>query len=64
VACAGLVEARGDVDDKPHVPAHGEYPADHAVATRWLAGTRRYEVLHLTHSVGHQEARDKDVGVG
>ena len=33
VACAGVVEARGDVDDETHVPAHGDYPADHAVAT-------------------------------
>ena len=65
VAGARVVEARGDVDDEAHLPAHGEYPADHAVAVRRLAGTRRgHEVLHLPHSVGHQEARDEDVGVG
>ena len=28
VACAGVVEARGDVDDETHVPAHGDYPPD------------------------------------
>ena len=28
VACAGVVEARGDVDDETHVPAHGDHPAD------------------------------------
>ena len=65
VAGARVVEARGDVDDEAHLPAHGEYPADHAVAVRRLAAARRgHEVLHLTHSVGHQEARDEDVGVG
>ena len=32
---------------------------------RHLAGARRrHEVLHLPHPVGHQEARDEDVGVG
>ena len=65
VAGARVVEARGDVDDEAHLPAHGDHPADHAVAVRRLAGTRRrHEVLHLPHSVGHQEARDEDVGVG
>ena len=64
VACAGVVEARGDVDDETHVPTHGKYPADHAVATRRPAGPRRHEVLHLRHPIGHQEARDEDVGVG
>ena len=65
VAGARVVEARGDVDDEAHLPAHGEHPADHAVAMRRLAGARRgHEVLHLPHSVGHQEARDEDVGVG
>ena len=65
VAGARVVEARGDVDDEAHLPAHGEDPADHAVAVRRLAGARRgHEVLHLPHSVGHQEARDEDVGVG
>jgi hypothetical protein len=34
------------------------------VAARGLAGTRReHEVLHLAHSVGHQEARDEDICV-
>ena len=33
VACAGVVEARGDVDDETHVPAHGDHPADDAVTT-------------------------------
>ena len=37
VAGARVVEARGDVDDEAHLPAHGEYPADHAVAVRRLA---------------------------
>ena len=65
VAGARVVEARGDVDDEAHLPAHGEHPADHAVAVRRLAAARRgHEVLHLPHSVGHQEARDEDVGVG
>jgi len=65
VAGAGVVEARGDVDDEAHLPAHGEYPADHAVAMGRLAGTRRgHEVLHLPDSVEHQEAGDQDVGVG
>jgi hypothetical protein len=65
VAGARVVEARGDVDDEAHLPAHGEDPADYAVAVRCLTATRRgHEVLHLPHSVGHQEARDEDVGVG
>src|SRR5512133_71149 len=65
VAGARVVEARGDVDDEAHLPAHGEYLADHAVALRRPAGAGRgHEVLHLPHSVGHQEARDEDVGVG
>ena len=34
VARARVVEARGDVDDEAHLPAHGEDPADHAVAVR------------------------------
>jgi hypothetical protein len=60
-----VVEARGDVDDEAHLLSHGEHPADHAVAVRRLAGARgRHEVLHLAHSVGHQEAGDEDVGVG
>ena len=65
VACPRVVEARGDVDDESHLPAYGEYPADHAVPVRRLAGTRwGHEVLHLPDSLGHQEARDQDVGVG
>jgi len=48
VAGARVVEARGDIDDKADLPAHGDDPADHAVAGRGLAGTRReHEVLHL-----------------
>lgn len=54
VAGARVVKPRGDVDDEAHLPAHGEYSADHAVALRRLAGTRRgHEVLHLPHSAGH-----------
>ena len=35
---------------------YGERPANHAVAMRRFAGPRRgHEVLHLPHSVGHQE---------
>ena len=65
VAQARVVEARGDVDHEAHLPAHGKYLADHAVAVRGLPTARRgHEVLHLRHSVGHQEARDEDVGVG
>jgi hypothetical protein len=65
VAGAGIVEARGDVDDEAHLPAHGEHPADYPVAVHRLAGTGRgHEVLHLPHSVRHQESRDQDVGVG
>ena len=53
VAGARVVEARGDVDDEAHPPAHGEHPADHAVAWRRLAGARRgHEVLHLPHPSG------------
>ena len=48
VAGARVVEARRDVDDETHLPAYGEYPADHAVAVRRLAAARRgHEVLHL-----------------
>ena len=65
VAGARVVEARSDVDDEVHLPAHRDYPADHAVAVRRLApARRRHEVLHLADSLGHQEARDQDVGVG
>jgi hypothetical protein len=64
VAGARVIKARGDIDDETHLPAHGDYPADHAVAARRLAGTRRdHEVLHLAHSAGHQETRNEDVGV-
>ena len=38
VAGARVVEARGDVDDEAHLPAHREHPADHAVAVRRHAG--------------------------
>jgi hypothetical protein len=32
---------------------------------RCIARPRRgHEVLHLPHAVGHQEARDEDVGIG
>jgi hypothetical protein len=65
VAGARVVEARRDLDDEADLPAHGEYPADHAVAMGRLAAARRgHEVLHLADSFGHQEARDQDVGVG
>ena len=47
VACAGVVEARGDVDDETHMTAHGYHPANDAVTTCRLAATRRHEVLHL-----------------
>jgi hypothetical protein len=64
VAGARVVEARGDVDDEAHLPAHGEHPADHAVAVSGRTRTRRgHEVLHLPDSVGHQEARDQDASV-
>jgi hypothetical protein len=36
---ARVVEAWSDVDDKAHLPEHGEHPADHVVASRRLAGT-------------------------
>jgi hypothetical protein len=39
VAGARVVEARGDVNDEAHLPAHGEDPADHGVAVCCLAGT-------------------------
>ena len=65
VAGARVVEARGDVDDQAHLPAHRQYPADQAVPVRRRAGTRRgHEVLHLTDAAGHQEARDENVRVG
>jgi hypothetical protein len=65
VAGARVVKARRDVDDKANPSAHGQYPADHAVAVRRRAGTRRgHEVLHLPDPVGRQEAGDEDVGVG
>jgi hypothetical protein len=64
VAGACVVEARSDVDDQAHPSAHGEHPADHAVAVRRVAGARGgHEVLHLPDAVGHQEARDEDVRV-
>jgi hypothetical protein len=54
VAGAPVVEARDDVDDEAHLPAHGEYPADQPV--RRLAGTRRdHEILHLPHSIALPE---------
>jgi hypothetical protein len=34
VAGARVVEARGDIDHEAQLPAHGDYPADHAVAAR------------------------------
>ena len=38
--------------------------ADQALAVHHLAGTRRgHEVLHFPDSLGHQEARDQDIGV-
>jgi hypothetical protein len=50
VAGVRVVETRGDIDDEAHLPAHGEHPADHAVAMRRPAGGRRgHEVLHLPH---------------
>jgi hypothetical protein len=65
VTGAGVVEAGGEIDDEAHLPANSQDPADHAVAMRRLAGTRQgHEVLHLPHALGHQEARDEDVGVG
>ena len=65
MAGARVVEAWRDVDDEAHLPAHGEDSADHAVAVRGLPGARRgHEVLHLPNALGHQEARDEDVGVG
>ena len=64
VAGARVVEARGDVDDESHLPAHGEHPADDPVTVR-LAGARRgHEVLHLAHPVGREEAGDQDIGIG
>ncbi len=63
--CARVVEARGDVDDELHLPTYREYSTDDAVPMRRPAGTRwRHEVLHLPDSLGHQEARDQDIGVG
>ena len=64
VAGARVVEAGRDVHAEAHLPAHGKYPPDHAVAMRDLARARHgHEVLHLPHAVRHQEARDQHVGV-
>jgi hypothetical protein len=41
VASTRVVEAQGDVDDEAHLPAHGEHPADHAVAVSGRTRTRR-----------------------
>jgi hypothetical protein len=65
VARAPVVEARGYVDNEVHLPTDCEDLANHAVVVHRLAGLRwGHEVLHLPHSVGRQEARDEDVGVG
>ena len=56
---ARVVEARRDVDDEAHRPAHRHHPADQAARMRG-----DHEVLHLTHSIRHQEAGDQDIGVG
>ena len=64
VAQARVVEARGDVDHEAHLPAHGKYLADHAVAVRGLPTARRgHEVLHLAHPVRGQEAGDQNISV-
>jgi hypothetical protein len=64
VACARVVKARGDVDNETHLASHRNHAADHAVAVHRFAGMRwRHEVLHFPHSLGHQEARDQDIGV-
>jgi hypothetical protein len=59
VTGARVVKARSDIDDEAHLAAHRHHPADQAARMR-----RDHEVLHLAHSVGHQEARDQDIGVG
>ncbi len=65
VAGAGVVEARGDVDDEAHLSAHGKYPPDHAVAMRRLAGPGGGMKSCTSPTPSRrQEARDEDVGVG
>ncbi len=65
LACARVVEARSDLDYEARLAAHGGYPANQPVAMLPLAGVRRgHEVLHLPHSLWHEEARDENVGVG
>ena len=52
MAGARVVKTRSDVDDETHLPAHGEYPPDQAVAVHRLPGTpNRHEVLNFRDSV-------------
>jgi len=64
MAGASVVKTRSDIDDETHLPAHGEYPPDQAVAVHRLADTRhRHEVLYFADPFGRQESRNEDVGV-
>jgi hypothetical protein len=64
VTCPPVVETRRDVHGEAHVAPYGEHSADHAMTVRLARALREHEVLYLADAVGHQEARDEDVGVG
>ena len=64
VAGPCVVETWGDVDDEAHLPADSDDSADDAVMVRRFARSRRgHEILHLTHSVAHEEPSDEHIGV-